>query len=250
MEVVSGQPFTFAGGPQAVILLHSYTSSSADVRLLGRDLQRAGYTVYAPVFAGHGQDPLTVLQAGSPAKWWIDTQQAIQQMQSQGMEQVAIFGLSLGGLLATKALEHDPSLAGGGVFASPVTTWGQSNVPQFFPQLAADYYRRAGMSASDIQAKLTVIKDQLPDQLAAIQAMTKDIDQHLDAIQGSFFIAQGGKDQMIDPRSGDQLRQRLTDNGVQVDYHFYPTADHVLTVNNARRQLSADVLQYLKQVLR
>ncbi len=250
MEVVSGQPFIFTGGPQAVILLHSYTSSSADVRLLGRDLQRAGYTVYAPVFAGHGKDPLTVLQDGNPDKWWVDTQTAIQRMKDQGMTQIAIFGLSLGGLLATKALENDHSLAGGGVFASPVTTWGQSNVPQFFPQLAADYYRRAGLSPDDIQAKLSVIKTKLPAQLGAIQAMTRDIDQHLNAIHGSFFIAQGGRDQMIDPHSGAQLQQRLTANGVNVDYHFYPAADHVLTVNNARRQLSTDVLQYLKQILR
>lgn len=250
MEVVSGQPFTFNGGPQAVILLHSYTSSSADVRLLGRDLQRAGYTVYAPVFAGHGKDPLTVLQEGSPDKWWADTQSAIKRLRDQGMKQIAIFGLSLGGLLATKALENDQSLAGGGVFASPVTTWGQSNVPQFFPQLAADYYRRAGLTNDDIRAKLALIKAHLPAQLGAIQAMTKNVDEHLDAIHGSFFIAQGGRDQMIDPHSGSQLQQKLTANGVQVDYHFYPTADHVLTVNNAHRQLSSDVLQYLKQILR
>lgn len=250
MEVVAGQPFTFNGGPKAVILLHSYTSSSADVRLLGRDLQRAGYTVYAPVFAGHGKDPLTVLKDGSPARWWVDTQAAIQRMRDQGMDKVAIFGLSLGGLLATKALENDPTLAGGGVFASPVTTWGQSNVPEFFPKLAADFYRRAGLSADDIQAKITEISALLPSQLGAIQAMTKEIDHHLDAIHGSFFIAQGGRDQMIDPRSGAQLQQRLLDNGVQVDYHFYPAADHVLTVNNARRQLSADVLQYLTKILR
>ena len=92
MEVVSGQPFTFAGGPQAVILLHSYTSSSADVRLLGRDLQRAGYTVYAPVFAGHGQDPLTVLQAGSPAKWWIDTSRPFSKCGPRGWNKLLFLG--------------------------------------------------------------------------------------------------------------------------------------------------------------
>lgn len=248
MEVVAGQPFFFTGSRKGVVLLHSYTSSSADVRLLGRDLQRAGYTVYAPVFTGHGHDPLTVLQEGNPAEWWNDTQVAIRRLRDAGINQIAIFGLSLGGLLATKALENDSELLGGGVFASPVTTWGQSNVPQFFPKLAADFYQRMGLDQAAIQQKITEIDQLLPQQLTDIQAMTKEIDARLSQIHGSFFIAQGGQDEMIDPQSGQQLATTLTQQGVTVDYHYYPTASHVLTVNSARRQLTSDVKRYLNQI--
>jgi Esterase/lipase len=45
-------PFFFEQGPQAVILLHAYSGSSNDVRLLARFLQRHDYTVYAPIFTG------------------------------------------------------------------------------------------------------------------------------------------------------------------------------------------------------
>ena len=38
-----------------------------------------------------------------------------------------------------------------------------------------------------------------------------------------------------------QLKARLQANGVAVDYHYYPTATHLLTVNTAHRQLFADV---------
>lgn len=248
MEVVTGQPFFFPGGQQGVVLLHSYTSSSADVRLLGRDLQRAGYSVYAPVFSGHGEDPLTVLQAGSPGQWWNDTQVAIRKLRDNGIRQVAVFGLSLGGLLATKALENDPTLAGGGVFASPVTTWGQSNVPRFFPKLATKFYQQAGLGSAEIQNKINQINALLPQQLNAIQAMAKDIAENLGDIHGSFFIGQGGQDEMIDPQSGQQLQQALVEHGVTVDYHYYPTASHVLTVNSARRQLAVDVHQYLNHI--
>ncbi|WP_373748590.1 alpha/beta hydrolase, partial [Jeotgalibaca porci] len=47
------QPFLFEAGPRAVLLLHAYTGSANDVRMLGRHLQREGYTVYAPNFSGH-----------------------------------------------------------------------------------------------------------------------------------------------------------------------------------------------------
>ena len=46
------EPFFFEAGPRAVLLLHAYTGSANDVRLLRRFLERNGYTVYAPNFTG------------------------------------------------------------------------------------------------------------------------------------------------------------------------------------------------------
>ena len=39
------EPFFFEAGPRTVLLLHAYTGSANDVRLLGRFLERNGYTV-------------------------------------------------------------------------------------------------------------------------------------------------------------------------------------------------------------
>lgn len=248
MEVSSGKPFLFPHGRYGVILLHSYTSSSADVRMLARHLERQNYTIYAPVFSGHGGDPLTVLKTGNPEEWWEDTQFAIRRLKDLGMQKIAIFGLSLGGLLATKALENDPSLAGGGVFASPVTTWGQSNVPEIFPKLATEYYQKEGLTPSEITQRISEIKKLLPKQLTEISQMTKEIDQDLSAIHQPFFIGQGGQDEMIDPASGEDLKKKLLAQGTPVDYHYYPQAGHVLTVNQAHRQLFADVTNFLQKI--
>lgn len=248
MEVSSGAPFLFPHGRYGVVLLHSYTSSSADVRMLARHLERQNYTIYAPVFTGHGGDPLTVLEKGNPEEWWSDTQFAVRRLKDLGMKKIAVFGLSLGGLLATKALENDPTLAGGGVFASPVTSWGQSNVPQFFPQLAATYYKKSGLDEREITAQLAKIDQLLPKQLTAISQMTKKIDQDLEQLHQPFFIGQGGQDEMIDPDSGKELENRLLAQGTPVDYHYYPQAGHVLTVNSAHRQLFADVTDFLQKI--
>ncbi|WP_251575202.1 alpha/beta hydrolase [Limosilactobacillus agrestimuris] len=248
MEVSSGKPFLFPHGRFGVVLLHSYTSSSADMRMLARHLERQNYTIYAPVFTGHGSDPLTVLKKSSPDDWWADTQFAIRKLKDLRMEKIAVLGLSLGGLLATKALENEPSLAGGGVFASPVTSWGKSNVPQFFPRLAAAYYQKAGLSPQQITERITEINQLLPKQLTEISQMTREIDQHLDQIHQPFFIGQGGKDEMIDPHSGEELRNKLLAQGTPVDYHYYPQAGHVLTVNDAHQQLFADVTNFLQKI--
>lgn len=248
MKTYTGESFYFPRGPQGVILLHAYSGNSNDVRMLGRELERHGYTVYAPLFSGHGGDPRKILQVGGPEAWWADTQLAIRRLRDNGINQIAIFGLSLGGLLATRALENDAKLAGGGTFASPITSWGRSNVPAYFPRLAKDYYQRVHENPAQIKQNLAWIEQHLPQQLAAIQAMTREIDQQLAKIHQPFFIAQGGKDEMIDPRSGEELAHRLQVQHIPVDYHFYPQATHLLTVNTAHRQLFTDVLNYLQNL--
>ena len=54
MKVKAPQPFTFGEGKRAVLLLHGFTGHSADVRMLGRFLEKKGYTCHAPIMKGHG----------------------------------------------------------------------------------------------------------------------------------------------------------------------------------------------------
>lgn len=249
MKTYTGETCFFPhSGKRGVILLHAYTGNSNDVRMLARHLNWAGYTVCAPLFTGHGGDPRKILQTGNPDEWWDDTRMAIFRLKDYGLAQIAIFGLSLGGLFATKALEEDPSLAGGGVFASPITSWGATNVPEYFPRLAAKYYRQHGLAPDLIQERLNWLDARLPQQLGAIQQLTKELDQRLGQIKRPFFIAQGGADEMIDPRSGATLRDKLQAQGTPVDYHYYPTATHLLTVNSAHRQLFNDVEHFLNNL--
>ena len=57
MKLASPKPFTFEGGDRAVLLLHGFTGNSADVRMLGRFLEKKGYTCHAPIYKGHGVPP-------------------------------------------------------------------------------------------------------------------------------------------------------------------------------------------------
>lgn len=249
VKTYTGESFFFPhSGRRGVILIHAYTGNTNDVRMLGRQLNWQGYTVFAPLLSGHGGDPKNVLASNGPADWWDDTRMAIFRLRDAGIDQIAVFGLSLGGLLATKALENDPQLLGGGVFASPVTTWGQSNVPEYFPKLAAKYYRQRKFNPLIIHEKIDKLLIRLPHQLNQIKSMAHQISNDLDQIHQPFFIAQGGADEMIDPQSGFQLKERLLANGNIVDYHYYPDATHLLTVNTAHRQLFADVEKYLQNL--
>lgn len=51
MKIKEQQPFFFPAGKRAVLLLHGFTGSSSDVRMLGRFLEKRGIQVMRPTTA-------------------------------------------------------------------------------------------------------------------------------------------------------------------------------------------------------
>ena len=137
-------------GKRAVLLLHAYSGSPNDVRMLCRFLEKSEYTVYAPLFEGHGTlDPEDILSQKAE-NWWKDTQKAIQFLKSEGFSQIAAFGLSMGGIFAVRALA-DESLIGGGFFCSPISPV-ENHVPENFEKYVRQVLKFAGQSDEAIEA--------------------------------------------------------------------------------------------------
>ncbi|MED4935988.1 alpha/beta hydrolase, partial [Heyndrickxia coagulans] len=101
MRIVPPKPFLFEAGKRAVLLLHGFTGSSADVRMLGRFLEKKGYTCHAPQYKGHGVPPENLLHTG-PSDWWQDVMNGYQLLKEKGYHEIAVAGLSLGGVFSLK----------------------------------------------------------------------------------------------------------------------------------------------------
>ncbi|GKT03389.1 alpha/beta hydrolase [Furfurilactobacillus entadae] len=244
------EPLFIEAGPQAVVLLHAYSGSSNDMGMIGRGLARAGYTVAAPIFTGHGTlDPRDVVTAGTPSAWLADAQRAVADLRDRGYHQIAVFGLSMGGLFATRLLELDADLVGGGTFASPVVQVGPTNVPASFLTLSKQVYARTTLSSSEQQTRLAWLAEHEPTQLRTLETFVKnEVVPNLGTITQPVFVAQGTGDEMIDPACGPAFAQALHEVNVTVNYHEYAQAGHVLTVNSAHKALQADVLTYLQDI--
>jgi carboxylesterase len=207
------------------------------MRLLGAALTRAGYGVYGPKFTGHGTiDPQDVL-AVTPDQWWRDTQAAIAHMAAK-YSRVAVFGLSLGGVFAMKALQELPAVACGGVLSSPIVAGKQNILANF---LKYNYYMRRLAELPDNSAQVT---PQVQAQLTTIETFSASVAAKLAMVTKPVFIGQAGADKMIDPQRAVKLRQKLIN--APVSWHWYAGADHVITVNTAHRQLETDIIEFMK----
>lgn len=240
------ESFLFEGGERAVILLHAYTGSPNDVRLLGRELERAGYTAYSPIFTGHASIRFEdILDKGSPDQWLKDAQDAVQFLRRMGYEEIAIMGLSLGGLVATRMLEIDDFI-GGGSFNSSIYQVGNSNIPGAFVNYYRSFNKRLEMDPTELEEGVVRIKQKLQGQLAEIKEFSGLVQQDIGKVTTPYYLASAGQDELIDKDNGRVLRDALVN--ADVDYQFFPDAKHVITVGSKRQQFEESVLAFLDQL--
>ncbi len=241
------QSFYFEHGPKAIILLHAFASGPVDVRLLARRLERSNYSIYAPLLTGHGTpDFKDIILQGSPEVWLADTQRAIQFMRDKGFESLSIFGISLGGIFAARALELHPELVGGGSFGSPIVRKRQFSVHATFIQMAKANYMRYKTDPRVMAEKLQWLDDHIDATLQKISDFSAVVAGDLSKIHQPYFIGQGMKDELVNPESGRLVRDQLVNS--DVSYHEYPAASHMITVNSAHQQLETDLSRFLTKI--
>ncbi|MSP62155.1 MAG: alpha/beta fold hydrolase [Myxococcales bacterium] len=90
-------PFRFDGDARGVLLVHGFTGTPFEMRLLGESLARRGLSVVGPRLAGHGAGAKE-LAATSWHDWYATVESAFDELRTR-VGSVAVCGLSLGGLL-------------------------------------------------------------------------------------------------------------------------------------------------------
>lgn len=64
-------------------------------------------------------------------------------------------------------------------------------------------------------------------------------------IHQPFFIAQSGKDEMIESQDAKRLEEALVN--AQVDFNWFPNNTHVITVNRDREDFEQALIQFIEQ---
>lgn len=237
----------FKNGEKAILLLHAYTGSPNDVRMLARKLERAGYTVLAPMFSGHGTiDPMNILNM-TPQVWYEDAKKALQQLKNDGYEEIAVFGLSMGGLFAMKLIEEFPNeFVAGGAFCSPLSPGSDQQIYPNFLKYCEFMYKKTSNSPNELQQKLDMIKEPLKNQLQAILEVTDKTSENLTTIKIPIFLAQSALDEMIDSQGVYDVAKRLGQTSHEI--HWYPNSTHVITVSKERQLFEEDVQSFLSHI--
>lgn len=239
------KPLFSVNGRRAVLLLHAYSGSPNDVRMLSRYLESFNYTVYSPMFRGHGTLAPEDILAQSPEVWWEDAQAAIAFLKEQGFEQIAVFGLSMGGIFAMKLLESAAtSIIGGGTFCAPLFPFDDRQVRRSFMRYSEYQLNQGDIPESEQQKRMEAMNQKLEAQLLGIQNQSSEVQSRLQTVQSPVFLAQAGQDELIPASGVFQTAEKLVQTAFSL--HWYPRSTHVITVGIDHKQLEQDVHAFLE----
>jgi carboxylesterase len=244
MKIALPKPFTFEGGPRAVLLLHGFTGNSADVRMLGRFLEKRGYTCHAPHYKGHGVPPEELVHTG-PDDWWRDVTEAYEYLKNKGHKEIAVAGLSLGGVFSLK-LGYTVPIKGIVPMCAPMYIKSEEVMYEGILDYAREFKKREGKSAEQVEAEMDDFKKTPMNTLKALQNLIADVRDHVDHIYAPTFVVQARHDHMINTDSANIIY-----NGIESDeksIKWYEESGHVITLDKEKEQLHEDVFQFLESL--
>lgn len=244
MKIAQPKPFTFEGGDKAVLLLHGFTGNSADVRMLGRFLEKKGYTCHAPHYKGHGVAPEELVHTG-PEDWWKDVMDGYQLLKDRGHESIAAVGLSLGGVFSLK-LGYTVPIKGIVPMCAPMYIKSEEVMYEGVLEYAREYKKREGKSEDQIQQEMEEFKKTPMNTLNALQGLISEVRDSIDMIYAPTFVVQARNDHMINTDSANIIYNNV-ESPVK-DIKWYEESGHAITLDKERDQLHEDVYQFLESL--
>lgn len=120
---------------KGVLLIHGLTGAPAEMRLVARQLNRRGYSVHAPLLAGHGQDIRTLRR--TQWKDWLTSVLQASEFLAERTQHMFAAGICVGGELSLLAARQRPDLIKAVAVYSPCFHYDGWDVPRHYTLLSS-----------------------------------------------------------------------------------------------------------------
>ncbi|MBO0602239.1 carboxylesterase [Sporosarcina sp. E16_3] len=244
MRIAQPKPFFFERGKRAVLLLHGFTGTSADVRMLGRFLEKKGYTSLAPHYKGHGVPPEELIHTG-PEEWWEDVLKGYNQLKEAGYDEIAVAGLSLGGVFSLK-LGYNKPVKGIVTMCAPMSMKTTDLMYEGVLKYAREYKKFEGKGDADIERDIEALRAQNMPSLEELRSLVYDVRNHIDHIYAPLLVVQATYDDVIDTDSANVIYDN-TESDIK-HIKWYEQSGHVITLGPEKVTLHEDILRFLESL--
>lgn len=241
MKIVTPKPFTYRGGSKAVLLLHGFTGNTADVKMLGRYLEKRGFTCHAPLYKGHGIEPNKLLQTG-PNDWWQDVVDGYNFLKDEGFSEIAVAGVSLGAVFSLKVGAELP-IKGIVSMCAPMQEKSIDDLYKRVITFAEGYKKFEGKDDEQIRSEMKELKAIPMPSLKELQQFIMDMSGKLNLITAPLFVLQGLLDDSLYKESAEIIYQHVNTEDKQLKW--YEQSGHIITLGKEREEVYEDIYTFL-----
>jgi carboxylesterase len=234
-----GDEFFWEGNSTGVLLIHGFTATTAEVRLLAEKLHTAGYTTAAPLLPGHGTHP-DDLNRANWAMWVEKVKQSYQKLNRQ-CHRVFVGGVSMGSLLALELARQHPEIDGLFLFVPAIKVSGLWRARILWPFFK--YFNKSGKDDGLPWKGYNVNPVKAGAELHKLQVHVR---QNLSSITQPVVVFTGELDHTIAPDSAQIILE-----GVQstVKHHFHmKKSSHGILIGCDLDQITKHVLRFIEDL--
>lgn len=241
----SPEAFTYEGGKRGLLLVHGFTGSTAEMQPMGRYFQRLGYTVHAPLLAGHGTSPEDMARTRWP-DWWQSALDAYDTLQQAGCHTIAVAGLSMGGLL-TLRLAHHRDVAGAISLNAPIEVRDKRIRWARYARYIKPYIPRRGKKPDHIEAGIIPYERDPVACIASLWDLIGTVKKELHHVTVPTLVIQAEQDETIEPASADYIYEQIRSDYKEIQR--YAKSGHIITLDKERERVFADTAAFLDRIL-
>lgn len=240
------EPYSHAGGPVGVLVLHGFTGNPQSMRPLAEAMAADGYSVELPLLPGHG----TAVEDLLPMRWadWSRAADAAYGDLARRSAGVVVVALSAGGTLACWLAEHHREILGLALvnpFIDPpaesfrdalreVLASGTGVAPGVGSDIAKQGVRELAYEGTPLAAALSLFEG--IDEVAA----------HLDRVACPVLLLSSRNDHVVPSSSGDVLVAAVSG---PVERVWLENSFHVATLDLDAEEVTARVRAFVRSVL-
>jgi carboxylesterase len=244
------EPFSASGSKGSILLLHGFTSSPYEMRVVGEAFAEAGYAVDAPLLPGHGTDVSDLIQ--TRADDWLRASEAALDRLSPDMP-LWVAGASMGGLLALLLATTSKRIQGlillapalllrpAGRFAATVAPLGAHRIRETIEKEAPG----GDIACAEAREKNATYPVLPFAGIAEFDRVRQMALRKLHDVKVPICVFQGQKDGTVDPASVELLLRQS--NGLACEAHYLPKSQHILGLDLERDLVCERALRFVEE---
>jgi len=251
---------------KGVLLIHGLTGVPAEMKWIGKALNKKGYTVYAPLLAGHGVDEATLIKTG-----WRDWLESVIDAGADLRTKVdSMFsaGICVGGKLGMLAAQKQPDLFTANALYSACFRYDGWNVPfhyklmSYLPLWTAQipvfkdiqFAETPTIGIKDKRLRKAMqrlstegVLDDFPVQsLKEMLSLSKAFKKKLPVMTTPALILHAREDDLSHPRHARYIDRNI---GAPHELHWLENSYHMIHVDSEHEKVAEMTAEYFEKSL-